>query len=126
MRPLVAPSHLWYSGAPCDFCPSVASELFRRPLRLRLTTNVQHPGSEQTAKSNAQMYFPIAVAMAGAMMFELDQGNFGNVQTYESFQTHWCEGKFGNAVSCHSPGVDENAELMTLSQKLFIKLIQVE
>ena len=55
------------------------------------------------------MYFAIAVAMVEAMMFGLDQGNFGNVQTYESFQTHWCEGKFGNEVSCHSPGVDGNS-----------------
>ena len=33
-----------------------------------------------------------------AMMVGLDQGNFGNVQTYESFQKHWCEGKYGNEV----------------------------
>ena len=66
------------------------------------------PTSVQTAKPNAQI-FAIAVAMIEAMMVGLDQGNFGNVQTYESFQKHWCEGKFGNEVSCHSPGVDGNS-----------------
>ena len=42
------------------------------------------------------------------MIFELDQGNFGN--TYESFQKHWNSGKFGNEVSWHSQGVDGNHE----------------
>ena len=40
----------------------------------------------KTAKPNVQMYFSILVAMIGAMMFGLDQGNFGNVQTYHSFR----------------------------------------
>ena len=86
-----------------ETAPVENSEYAEEPVAKKLT-------SVQTAKPNAQMYFAIAVAMVGAMMFGLDQGNFGNVQTYESFQTHWCEGKFGNAVSCHSPGVDENHE----------------
>ena len=64
--------------------------------------------SVKTAKPNAQMYFSIMIAMVGAMMFGLDQGNFGNVQTYESFQKHWCEGKYGDVTTCYSPGVDEN------------------
>ena len=42
--------------------------------------------SVKTAKPNAQMYFFNLVAMVGAMMFGLDQGNFGNVQTYHSFR----------------------------------------
>ena len=36
--------------------------------------------SVQTAKPNAPMYLAIAVAMVEAMMFGLDQGNFGNVR----------------------------------------------
>ena len=44
------------------------------------------------------------------MMFGLDQGNFGNVQTYESFRSHWCEGKYGDVTTCHSPGVNQNHE----------------
>ena len=84
-----------------ETAPVENSEYAEEPVAKKLT-------SVQTTKSNAQMYFAIAVAMVEAMMFGLDQGNFGNVQTYECFQKHWCEGKFGNEVSCHSPGVDGN------------------
>ena len=74
-----------------ETAPVENSEYAEEPVAKKLT-------SVQTAKPNTQMYFAIAVAMVGAMMFGLDQGNFGNVQTYESFQKHWCEGKFGNGV----------------------------
>ena len=65
-----------------ETAPVENPEYMEEPVAKKLT-------SVQTAKPNAQMYFAIAVAMLGAMMFGFDQGNFGNVQTYDSFQKHW-------------------------------------
>jgi len=65
--------------------------------------------SVKTAKPNVQMYASISLAMVGAMMFGLDQGNFGNVQTFEDFRDHWCVGAgYGNSVTCHHPQVEHN------------------
>lgn len=52
------------------------------------------------AKPNARMYVAIATAMAGAIMFGLDQGNFGNVQSFEDFRKEWCVGKYGDELTC--------------------------
>ena len=35
----------------------------------------------------------VTVAMLGAAMFGFDQGNFGNVQSFESFRQEWCLGR---------------------------------
>ena len=64
--------------------------------------------SVKPAKPNAQMYVSILIAMVGAMMFGLDQ--LVMCKTYESFQRHWCDDKYEDATTCHSPGVDENQE----------------
>jgi len=69
---------------------------------------VRKQTSVKTAKPNFMMYFSICMAMVGAMMFGLDQGNFGNVQTFESFKSHWCEGKYGTNVTCHGEEVKDN------------------
>jgi len=70
--------------------------------------------SRKTAKPNFQMYASISLAMVGAMMFGLDQGNFGNVQTFEDFRDHWCVGGgYGNSITCHHPEVDHNVEWNT-------------
>ena len=45
-------------------------------------------GSVKTAKPDAQMYFSILIAMVEAMMVGLDQRNYGNTQTYESFRRY--------------------------------------
>lgn len=39
------------------------------------------------------MYLAVALAMVGAATFGLDQGNFGNVQAFESFRAEWCVGR---------------------------------
>jgi sugar porter (SP) family MFS transporter len=49
-----------------------------------------------TAKPNATMFGSIAVSMVGAMMFGLDQGNFGQVQAFDTFRDFWCVGHFDN------------------------------
>lgn len=36
------------------------------------------------------MYLAIATGMLGAMMFGMDQGNFGQVQTFSNFEQEWC------------------------------------
>ena len=59
-------------------------------------TVVEKSMSLSAAKPNMQMFVCIAVAMAGAIMFGLDQGNFGNVQSFKSFQDYWCVGRYGN------------------------------
>jgi len=43
-------------------------------------------------------------------MFGLDQGNFGNVQAFESFRTEWCEGNFdgGDPATCHGDAATRN------------------
>jgi len=65
--------------------------------------------SRKTAMPNSHMYASISLAMVGAMMFGLDQGNFGNVQTFEDFRDHWCVGGgYGDEVTCHHPEVDHN------------------
>lgn len=54
------------------------------------------------ARPNARMYVAICTAMAGAVMFGLDQGNFGNVQSFDDFRAHWCVGKYGDELTCSS------------------------
>lgn len=66
--------------------------------------------SAQTAKPNSTMFFAIAMAMVGAMMFGLDQGNFGVVSVFEDFETHWCDNNFGDKNHCHGELVKENKE----------------
>jgi len=61
------------------------------------------------AKPNTSMYFAIGVAMVGAMMFGLDQGNFGNVQSFNSFREEWCLGRFGDEETCTTEGAKKNA-----------------
>lgn len=56
------------------------------------------------------MYFSITFAMVGAMMFGLDQGNYGNVSIFDDFRTHWCEGRYGTNETCHGEEVKHNAE----------------
>nr|NP_001106319.1 uncharacterized protein LOC100127272 [Xenopus laevis]AAI54994.1 LOC100127272 protein [Xenopus laevis] len=52
------------------------------------------------AKPNSFTYIAILVAMLGAMMFGLDQGNFGNVQGFEDFQRYWCIDRYGTEETC--------------------------
>jgi len=56
------------------------------------------------AKPNALTYIAICVAMLGAMMFGLDQGNFGNVQGFQDFQEYWCVGNYGTYEECVGEG----------------------
>jgi len=59
-------------------------------------------------KPNGRMYLSIAVAMVGAMMFGLDQGNFGNVQGFNSFRREWCRGKFGTRAECAADKIEDD------------------
>lgn len=63
-----------------------------------------------TAKPNATMFGSIMVSMVGAMMFGLDQGNFGQVQGFDSFREFWCVGHFdeGKVASCIGDGAAHN------------------
>eukprot|EP00928_Gymnodinium_smaydae_P093733 TRINITY_DN7803_c1_g1_i1.p1 TRINITY_DN7803_c1_g1~~TRINITY_DN7803_c1_g1_i1.p1 ORF type:complete len:546 (-),score=122.70 TRINITY_DN7803_c1_g1_i1:52-1689(-) len=61
---------------------------------------MRRSGSAQAAKPSGNMYVSITVAMVGAMMFGLDQGNFGNVQTFDSFVREWCIGNYGTEITC--------------------------
>jgi len=59
----------------------------------------------KSVKPNSRMFMSVAVAMVGAMMFGLDQGNFGNVQVFEDFREEWCMSepgrpKYGNETQC--------------------------
>jgi len=49
---------------------------------------------------NWMMFRAIATAMLGAIMFGLDQGNFGNVQSFVDFQREWCIDRFGDELTC--------------------------
>merc|ERR1719210_21165 len=61
------------------------------------------------ARANRNCYFAISVAMVGAMMFGLDQNNFGNVQAFKDFQKEWCVGRYGDEKTCHGDAAKHNA-----------------
>mmetsp|Transcript_114641 Transcript_114641/g.228133 ORF Transcript_114641/g.228133 Transcript_114641/m.228133 type:complete len:541 (-) Transcript_114641:383-2005(-) len=63
---------------------------------------VSGPGGDSSiqATPSARMYLSIAMAMVGAMMFGLDQGNFGNVATFLSFRKEWCVDRYGDRETC--------------------------
>lgn len=66
-------------------------------------------GPAVNAKASNSMYLAIFMAMVGAMMFGLDQGNFGNVQSFKSFRDEWCVGNFGDETTCGPEGAETNA-----------------
>jgi len=49
---------------------------------------------ELTTQANYLTYTAITTAMMGAMMFGIDQGNYGLVQGFSSFYDAWCKGRF--------------------------------
>lgn len=57
------------------------------------------------AQPNLAMYLAIATAMTGAVMFGLDQGNFGNVQSFSDFRQAWCVGRYGDELTCGDDAV---------------------
>eukprot|EP00928_Gymnodinium_smaydae_P061225 TRINITY_DN45357_c0_g1_i1.p1 TRINITY_DN45357_c0_g1~~TRINITY_DN45357_c0_g1_i1.p1 ORF type:complete len:577 (+),score=134.77 TRINITY_DN45357_c0_g1_i1:60-1790(+) len=69
---------------------------------------VRKQSSKKTAKPNGNMYISIAVAMVGAAMFGLDQGNFGNVQTFDGFIQEWCVGNYGDILTCNHEYMKDN------------------
>eukprot|EP00441_Pelagodinium_beii_P039245 CAMPEP_0197628950 /NCGR_PEP_ID=MMETSP1338-20131121/7021_1 /TAXON_ID=43686 ORGANISM="Pelagodinium beii, Strain RCC1491" /NCGR_SAMPLE_ID=MMETSP1338 /ASSEMBLY_ACC=CAM_ASM_000754 /LENGTH=510 /DNA_ID=CAMNT_0043199955 /DNA_START=44 /DNA_END=1576 /DNA_ORIENTATION=- len=62
------------------------------------------------AQPKCATYASIAVAMVGAAMFGLDQGNFGNVQGFESFREDWCLHRYGEEHSCSEEGSVHNVK----------------
>ncbi|KNC80942.1 hypothetical protein SARC_06707 [Sphaeroforma arctica JP610] len=61
----------------------------------------QDYSAARDAMPNNLTYIAVFVAMLGAMMFGLDQGNFGNVQSFPDFQEHWCLGHdYGTQNTC--------------------------
>jgi len=54
------------------------------------------------------MYMAISTVMFGAIMFGIDQSNFGNVQTFESFRSEWCVGRYGDEVTCSEAEAEHN------------------
>ncbi|CAE7943872.1 SLC2A1, partial [Symbiodinium sp. KB8] len=67
----------------------------------------EHPDASE-AVASMQMYVAVGVAMVGAAMFGFDQGNFGNVQAFETFRKEWCVGRYGDEESCSAEGSLEN------------------
>eukprot|EP00435_Cladocopium_sp_Y103_P052049 s442_g16.t1 len=61
------------------------------------------------ATAKPETYVAVTVAMLGAAMFGFDQGNFGNVQSFESFRREWCLGRYGDEISCSEAGSLRNA-----------------
>jgi SP family arabinose:H+ symporter-like MFS transporter len=64
------------------------------------------PRLQKEPQPNGRCYFSITLAMVGAIMFGLDQGNFGNVQAFDDFCNDWCLGHgYGDATTCaNGPG----------------------
>lgn len=57
--------------------------------------------ADMEAEANSMTYIAIAMVMVGAMMFGLDQGNFGQVQNFSDFLEDWCiGGGYGDEVTC--------------------------
>merc|ERR1719253_2334583 len=52
------------------------------------------------AVPNWVMFRAICTAMLGAIMFGLDQGNFGNVQSFTEFERVWCIDRYGDELTC--------------------------
>eukprot|EP00439_Symbiodinium_sp_Y106_P072597 s2586_g13.t1 len=67
----------------------------------------EHPDASE-AVASLQMYVAVGVAMVGAAMFGFDQGNFGNVQAFETFRKEWCIGRYGDEESCSAEGSLDN------------------
>ncbi|CAE7328527.1 MST4 [Symbiodinium sp. CCMP2456] len=67
----------------------------------------EHPDASE-AVASMQMYVAVGVAMVGAAMFGFDQGNFGNVQAFETFRKEWCIGRYGDEESCSAEGSLDN------------------
>ena len=51
------------------------------------------------ATAKPETYVAVTAAMLGAAMFGFDQGNFGNVQSFESFRQEWCLGRVQHGVA---------------------------
>jgi len=62
------------------------------------------------ARPTCATYTSISVAMLGAAMFGLDQGNFGNVQGFDSFRADWCLHRYGNDHTCSEEGSIHNVK----------------
>lgn len=70
--------------------------------------------SVKTARPNCRMYTSIMLSMVGAMMFGLDQGNFGNVITFQDFREHWCVGAgYGTEADCFGEAAEDNVKWQT-------------
>merc|ERR1719215_2392782 len=90
-------------AAPPAMAPAVemAQQLMTTAEEAGVEQMVRKMSSRKTAKPNGNMYMSIAVAMVGAAMFGLDQGNFGNVQTFDGFIQEWCVGTYGDELTCN-------------------------
>jgi len=53
--------------------------------------------------ANTAAYVAIVIAMMGALMFGIDQGNYGLVQDFRSFYEYWCEAYYLGDFDCQ-PG----------------------
>jgi sugar porter (SP) family MFS transporter len=56
-----------------------------------LGSSVRESFQELNQSANAVTYIAIIIAMMGALMFGIDQGNYGLVQDFHSFYDYWCK-----------------------------------
>jgi len=104
---MVSPTNRANLGAELlDNQPQAASPKTDREVSTR-DPEADHPDAAE-AQPSPQMYMAVGVAMAGAAMFGFDQGNFGNVQSFETFRNEWCLGRYGDEHTCSAEGSLKN------------------
>lgn len=68
---------------------------------VQIEEHMSKTGVQQEGQANARTIISIAVSMVGAIMFGMDQANFGQCQNFDDFLDSWCIGAgYGDASSC--------------------------
>jgi MFS family permease len=75
------------------------SESNTNSLSLLFVTNSSRP--------NVRMYIVVLVSLLNAIVYGLNNGNFGNVQIFKSFLETWCEGNPTYDDSCEPTGTSD-------------------
>lgn len=71
--------------------------------------NLQPAILEVQQKANINTYVAITVAMTGALMFGIDQGNYGIAAEFDSFYDFWCKPPLVERDFACRPGLDSDA-----------------
>jgi len=68
---------------------------------LQEKAGVNNAGVHEEGQANIRTFVGIVVVMIGAIMFGMDQGNFGSCQNFDDFLKDWCIGAgYGDSTSC--------------------------